>query len=661
MDHDDDSDLSAFRRTSRAIGGRRHWLGAVVLIVVVVVTMRPTQPRDKSSRAESSLSALSSLVGVESHDETTTAWSAWKQTSLVAHMVSSDSSSSSRKSKRSDDETDRDKEDKTTTDANDSSSSGRSSRTTHHAAPPPDNEPGDKEPDDDTEPESQNDSDNHSPLPSVLQQSWESLVHETHVVWTRLRSGNNNNSTDNTANEKQLQLQQWWQSVMDSEEVWRHHLMHQLHKFGKHVQQWWGDETNSNSDNDNDSKDALSVKFQHWWKNAQDTERQWWLQTVEAYHHFSKAAGNKTDLWWNLTQQAAREEWSVAHDKAIVGANWTKYQAQQTYNWSQAELQHDWNWTQREATKDWNVTSQYVSDKEAVWWAATKQWFDEHYASPEDKKSIFLNSPLLYLNNSVAYQMLMSNYGWLDHAHDFFAMQRGWDVQANQASCGVASAAAVLNSLASLALDDLPTDKVYAPYPYATQQSILNDACVNERVIQYTDDFDGLLRAPGGLSLSQVARIFQCFLPKSSWKVMYRHLDDNLSVELVRAELLSAIANPNARVMVNIQRNALDQEGWGHMSPLGAYSSSQDAFLIMDVAKYKYPPVWVPTQRLLAGMRTMDPCGDWNYPQAQLDLTDRYLLPANEHDMHKAMRLLGCEPMYRGYIVVESVDDGLSR
>ena len=142
---------------------------------------------------------------------------------------------------------------------------------------------------------------------------------------------------------------------------------------------------------------------------------------------------------------------------------------------------------------------------------------------------------------------------------------------------------------------------------------------------------------------------------------MYRHLDDDLSVELVRAELLSALADPRARVMVNIDRKVLDQEGWGHMSPLGAYSSAQDAFLMMDVAKYKYPPVWIPTQRLVAAMRTMDQCGDWNYPQAQLDLSDRYLLPANAHDMRKALRLLGCQSMYRGYIIVEPVDDGHSR
>ena len=43
--------------------------------------------------------------------------------------------------------------------------------------------------------------------------------------------------------------------------------------------------------------------------------------------------------------------------------------------------------------------------------------------------------------------------------------------------------------------------------------------------------------------------------------------------------------------------------GEGHFSPLGAYDSKTDSFLLMDVARYKYPPVWVKTSQLYNSIR----------------------------------------------------------
>jgi hypothetical protein len=44
----------------------------------------------------------------------------------------------------------------------------------------------------------------------------------------------------------------------------------------------------------------------------------------------------------------------------------------------------------------------------------------------------------------------------------------------------------------------------------------------------------------------------------------------------------------------------------GHISPLGAYHAASDRFLLLDVARYKYPPVWVKADALFAAMRTND-------------------------------------------------------
>jgi hypothetical protein len=44
-------------------------------------------------------------------------------------------------------------------------------------------------------------------------------------------------------------------------------------------------------------------------------------------------------------------------------------------------------------------------------------------------------------------------------------------------------------------------------------------------------------------------------------------------------------------VIVNYLRKAIGQEKGGHISPLAAYDAETDRFLILDVSRYKYPPV----------------------------------------------------------------------
>jgi hypothetical protein len=67
------------------------------------------------------------------------------------------------------------------------------------------------------------------------------------------------------------------------------------------------------------------------------------------------------------------------------------------------------------------------------------------------------------------------------------------------------------------------------------------------------------------------------------------------------------LKTPGDYLLVNYQRGALGQRPTGHISPLAAYNAASDRFLILDVAAYKYPPVWVKAQDLWAGMNATDP------------------------------------------------------
>ena len=59
-------------------------------------------------------------------------------------------------------------------------------------------------------------------------------------------------------------------------------------------------------------------------------------------------------------------------------------------------------------------------------------------------------------------------------------------------------------------------------------------------------------------------------------------------------------------VIVNYLRKAIGQEKGGHISPLAAYDAETDRFLILDVSRYKYPPVWVMASQLFDAMNTTD-------------------------------------------------------
>ena len=128
---------------------------------------------------------------------------------------------------------------------------------------------------------------------------------------------------------------------------------------------------------------------------------------------------------------------------------------------------------------------------------------------------------LKYLNHTETYDSVMD--AEKANLSDYFDLNLGFDAQINQAYCGVASSATVLNSLQSRLNNELPVDKVYAPYHYATQKDILKSSCVESNVLALTgqDGKDDIWTAPVGLSLVQVGELMTCQFKKfsSSWNV----------------------------------------------------------------------------------------------------------------------------------------------
>lgn len=76
--------------------------------------------------------------------------------------------------------------------------------------------------------------------------------------------------------------------------------------------------------------------------------------------------------------------------------------------------------------------------------------------------------------------------------------------------------------------------------------------------------------------------------------VSYQHFLKDL--ELVTS-------NTTSQMVVNYSRTSLGQhDRLAHFSPIGGYNKKEDQVLIMDVARGKYPSVWVTTKTLYNAM-----------------------------------------------------------
>jgi glutathione gamma-glutamylcysteinyltransferase len=80
------------------------------------------------------------------------------------------------------------------------------------------------------------------------------------------------------------------------------------------------------------------------------------------------------------------------------------------------------------------------------------------------------------------------------------------------------------------------------------------------------------------------------------------------SIEQFREAIQQATTTPQGlHLVVSYSRKVLGQTGEGHFSPIGGYHSEQDLVLILDVARFKYPPHWVPLSLLWEALSPVDP------------------------------------------------------
>lgn len=172
---------------------------------------------------------------------------------------------------------------------------------------------------------------------------------------------------------------------------------------------------------------------------------------------------------------------------------------------------------------------------------------------------------------------------------DYWRLVPNFSVQKTQSYCGVATAVTVLNSLPI----KRPVDPTYAPYAYFTQRDFFSPAV--SRIISA----ETVMKQ--GMTRDEMARTL------ATYGVHTRSIaGTSLTDDSLRKLLKSALRDKRRFVLANYLRHTFGQVGGGHWSALAAYDAKTDRVLILDVAKYKYPPAWVTVAALRAAIATLD-------------------------------------------------------
>jgi len=107
-----------------------------------------------------------------------------------------------------------------------------------------------------------------------------------------------------------------------------------------------------------------------------------------------------------------------------------------------------------------------------------------------------------------------------------------------------------------------------------------------------------------GISLDRFCCLAKC---NGAEVEMHRPTDPGEELESFRHRLIDAVSRVGGPVfVVAYSRKAFKQTGDGHYSPVAAYHEENDAALILDVARFKLPPHWVPVPLLWEALKYID-------------------------------------------------------
>ncbi|CAN1131545.1 Glutathione gamma-glutamylcysteinyltransferase 1 [Linum perenne] len=165
----------------------------------------------------------------------------------------------------------------------------------------------------------------------------------------------------------------------------------------------------------------------------------------------------------------------------------------------------------------------------------------------------------------------------------FFKLVSYFQTQSEPAYCGLASLSMVLNALA---ID--PRRKWKGPWRWFDESML--DCCEPLEKVKAE-----------GISFGKVVCLARCAGAK-----VEAHRTSQSTIDDFRNHVIRCSSSDNCHVISSYHRGVFEQTGTGHFSPIGGYHAGKDMALILDVARFKYPPHWVPLRLLWEAMDKVD-------------------------------------------------------
>ncbi|KAL6075966.1 glutathione gamma-glutamylcysteinyltransferase [Balamuthia mandrillaris] len=170
------------------------------------------------------------------------------------------------------------------------------------------------------------------------------------------------------------------------------------------------------------------------------------------------------------------------------------------------------------------------------------------------------------------------------HMENYFSLAAQFHTQSEPAYCGLGTLAMVLNALA------IDPKRVWkGPWRWFSEE--LLECCKPLEVVKQQ-----------GTTVNEFACLARC--NGADCSVFYATESNENSF---REAVTKTTRAEGSQIVVGYNRETLGQTGAGHFSPVGGYHPDRDLVLIMDVARFKYPPHWVELPLLFSAMKDTDP------------------------------------------------------
>ncbi|MEA3130529.1 MAG: glutathione-S-conjugate glycine hydrolase [Paraburkholderia sp.] len=175
------------------------------------------------------------------------------------------------------------------------------------------------------------------------------------------------------------------------------------------------------------------------------------------------------------------------------------------------------------------------------------------------------------------------------HNQSYWPLSEYFETQRNEAYCSVATSVMALNALGIRR----PESTQYPDFPYFSQQDFFRN--IDPQVA------NAARVSKEGMTLDQLSTALGAF----PVEVRKFHAAD-LTLAQFRDLIRDTTGHSDRFALLNFRRVEIGEAGGGHWSPLAAYDAASDSALLLDVARYKYPAVWVPLTQLYAAAQAVD-------------------------------------------------------